>query len=272
MTFPIWHNAEKRMAPIRFFSFGCLIVFLTLTGFGCKKPKPLTLAPGEQPPSWLQKNLANNQPKKTDEAPSSLDPRYVEWLKGKRTPLNETVPRQVLYLQQVMRNFSLAESFRARLSIPMEDRLVTGEVEYKKDRGMHGTLYSQGTPSLETFVIRDKVFAKSGATSTWLNLSHTDEGREAAALLKNAFRFSPAEEKENAISEHAKVLQVSEDPNGCTNYQVTQYGMASEGKSLFICVKNDLPVLITLIAPEGKTEIAYRDFGQDIPLNPPTGE
>ncbi|MSR85068.1 hypothetical protein EXS71_01335 [Candidatus Uhrbacteria bacterium] len=240
---------KKSLTLLAAFIFG-----LTLFGFGCKKDTAMNKASIN---SFDQPATTSTQPIKKPTTPTQP------------TPAAPAPSSDILYLKQVMKNLLQVRSFRASMSVPSTDGTLTGEIEFVRQGGLHGTLNLPGQITSEVYLLGQDIFFRTG-TSTWINLSAKPEGKKAAELFQSAFSLN-ADETSIPISNSARVLGISDDPQGCKLYTITQSKSDGSGpQQSQICVKNDLPVYLKAPGDQGIVQVSYRDFNTDIKLNPPS--
>jgi hypothetical protein len=240
------------MSAYRLPVLALVIAALAIGGFGCKKknesrlviPKPLTV------------RGAATVPVTELEPPGPPRPEDADGY----------IPPEVLYLRQVIRNFTQVQSFRATMTVPTDAGTARGEVEFARARGLHGTLTlpTSDVPPTELYLIADHVYFRSG-TSTWLDLFGTAEGVRVMEIFRSAFSLSP-NTTSTFISDSARMTRVTDDPEGCKRHTFTQFVPTGERETMFICVKDNLPAIIGTVTANGPIEIRYRDYNQPVPL------
>ncbi|MFA6429923.1 MAG: hypothetical protein WCV84_05520 [Patescibacteria group bacterium] len=246
-----------------------LVCAIPLMGFGCKQNTYKQYQPGDQLPSWLQRNLAkpsSGAKKTTTDANTSGESSMARWNRGIRGYDNETVPQNIQYLRQVMKNFANVNSFRVTFTIPGKSGLVQGTAEFQRDQGLHGIFQVPNAQNTEMYLVKDLVYVRAG-TSTWLNLTDSPEGQTAKEALASVFSSTNTDNR--LYIDKKATVQTSEDPRGCKMHAITQHISGLGKQTIQLCIKNDLPMIISMILPEGPLEMSYTDFNQRMELNPP---
>ncbi|MBM3204454.1 hypothetical protein FJZ48_00520 [Candidatus Uhrbacteria bacterium] len=241
---------------------------LVLFGFGCKKSAPVGVVP--EPIIHLQP-VGTPVPLPKATPPSSATPEPKK--PNVTTPSPQTPPahddysdQQIIYLRKVMANLNSASSFRADLTIPSDDNVASGTIEFVRSVGLHGLLSIGGSLQAEVYIVGADVLFRSN-TSTWTNIGNTTEGAQVKQLFQST--LSGTDQAGITISETARFSPTKDDPSGCRLYSFTQYTPEGNKLPLKVCVKNDLPVSISSPAAGGTVEIRYRDFNQWITISPP---
>ncbi len=231
------------------------LLFLILTGFGCKTrttgmtyPIPISIttprAVSSTPPAIFIKD-----PKK----PKDVEPG--------------TSP-DIILLRQVMKNLIAANSFRAMMSIPTENGTMQGDIEFSRGKGLHGLLKLPNQSSTEIYLVNQNVLFRAN-TSTWTNLAFTPEGTRLATLFGAAFSLQGTGTS-STISDSARILSTYDDPSGCKLYIFQQPIAESTGyEKIDICVKDNLPQFFRVATQSGNVEIHYRDFNEKIEIVSP---
>lgn len=238
-----WHPLLADMRSVgRRFLLGSLAL-LALGGFGCKKT-----------PTYDYSTALNNLRAPTRGA-----------ITQPSAPVTPETANAFDEVRRVVENLSQADSFRAHLILPTTDGSATGELEFEKEEGFHGTLQFPGALRTELYAIgSDLWFRASGAD--WTNLKNTPEGTNTAQMFRSAFTFGDV--TSTLFLKEMKLVDTVDDRDGCKRY-VFERPSAEGGETTNVCVKNNLPVYIASTSPTAHFEIRYRDFGQKIELKAP---
>ncbi|MDO8617387.1 MAG: hypothetical protein Q7N87_00610 [Candidatus Uhrbacteria bacterium] len=233
-------------------SFGWMIlILLPLFGFGCKTDsnvkRPTTSV--DRLPVVTQQPIT--KPPVTPPPPPSA---------------TATSP-DILYLQQVMRNLLQVRSFRAAMMIPDPQGTVTGEIEFVRQTGLHGTLHLPLSITSEVYLIEKKIYFRTN-TSTWVDLTATPDGQKAAELFRSAFSLSD-KNTSLPVSGSAKMISITEDPSPCKLYTFLQNTSENQEQKNEICVRNDLPIRLRTFTAQGVVEVTYRDYNAPFELVSP---
>lgn len=230
------------MRSVRRLLLGGAIVLLALGGFGCKK-----ITTYQYPPT--AGGLGASKGTTNDENPLAATPTADAFDEVRR----------------VVENLSHATSFRAHLILPTTNGSATGELEYQKDEGFHGTLQLPGSIMTELYAIGPDLWFRTH-DSVWTNLKDTPQGAQTAETFRGAFTFGDV--TSTLFLNDMKLVETTTDRDGCERY-VFERGAAPNNETMQICVKNNLPVYISSVTSDAKFEIRYRDFGQKISLKAP---
>ncbi len=233
-----------------------LLLVFPLLGFGCKKDP--VIKPGTNYPVDAAYPVVRKP--STDKTAAT-----VTSTQNKTQPVTAPTKKDpdITYLQKVMENFDAANSFRATLSIPIKDGTATGSVELSRATGLHGKLAMPTNITTEIYLVGSDIFFRAN-TSTWENLTNTEEGKQLAELFRIAFSVDGS--GSTAIPDTAQIMGTGRDPSGCKLYVYTE---PDRNGSNQICVKDDLPVRVVSQMDYGNVEVYYRDFNQPITITAP---
>lgn len=230
-----------------------LLGAVALLGFGCKSPQ-----------EKLQERIREAQEAATrafgggseEESEPKRDPNRV--IDNKPDPSPE-----ILYLRDVMRNLGRAETFRAKVDVPIQGGEADISIDFNNTIGMYGRLRIELDDELtvsDIFMSDDQIHFRAN-TSTWTNISDTDDGRVLQALFQRV--TSPNRAAEKFVSEYAKVEQQTEHDSGCSLYAFKQYNeLRARVETYQICVQDNLPRFVITESPFGEQRIDYSDINQ----------
>ncbi len=222
------------------------LLVLALTGFGCKKAEP---AQAPVPNAAAPVNSAN--------------PAVPEAAAG--------VSRDVLYARQVLRNLSQAKSFHASLIVPSASGRINTTLDFNRLTGMLGridvTATDGATQTAQLFASEAEIWFRQG-TSTWVDLTKTDDGKRFQAVFANAFSYS--DQYQSTVSDTAALVAKTEDrAAGCQRQAFTQKLNDGSTQAFTLCVKQDLPVYLTIDGPFGQIEVHYKDINGSVEVKRP---
>ncbi|MDO8584483.1 MAG: hypothetical protein Q7R83_04885 [bacterium] len=235
--------------------FFALLIALPFFGFGCKKSAPTAqhneylndISPlqnlSTRPPLVIE--TVQPQLKNATSSASPLDPQLED-------------------IRLAINKLSKVNTFRATLSVPSPEGIVTGNVEFVRGVGLHGLLFMPGNIQSEVYLTDSQVFFRQDSKSAWSNLSGTPDGNEVAALFKTSFSL---DNEKITIPEGAHIVGVGNDPSGCRLYIYTQPERTGRTQ---ICIRDGLPTKLISQTELGNIELQYTDFNKTIPLSPPT--
>ncbi|MCK9361272.1 hypothetical protein M0Q28_03505 [Patescibacteria group bacterium] len=221
---------------------------LSLFGFGCRKPEP-------------------TQP----QVPNAVAPiNGVTQTPGTATPVEPGISRDVLYARQVLRNLSQATAFRASMVVPSAGGIINTVLDYNRVNGLIGrvTLPTDAGPqTAELFANDTEIWFREG-TSTWQNLSNTEEGQSFKNIFQNAFGYQG--QYQSTVADNAKLVSKDEDTSAnCTRHAFTQTLNTGSEQHFTLCVARDLPVYLTIEGPFGQIEVRYRDVNGNVEVKKP---
>lgn len=240
------------------FKIAIILVALAMVGFGCKKPD------ASQPPIGYGFWELGGQVKPRVEPPKPYVRKHKPDDKG-----DNYVEPEIRYLQQVLKNFTNVQSFRASLKLPASSEATDGVIEFARRKGLHATLRLPDGSSNELTFIKQNVYFRSGTSTEWTNIGGTDEGIQMTILFISALNLSPSS-TETMISPRAKIISVIDDPSGCKRYTFMQRDMQGEKQTSYVCVQNELPMIVGTVSESGNIETVYRDYNQEIEIKNPT--
>ncbi|MEI7512648.1 MAG: hypothetical protein WCK01_04290 [Candidatus Uhrbacteria bacterium] len=226
------------------------LLTIALFGFGCKS----TEAPAPQIPNAVVPN---------DSAPVSVP------VPTSTTPVG--VSPDVLYARQVLRNLSQANSFRASMKVPTANGRVATNLEYSRTGGLSGSIEIPGdngaTQTANLFANDSEIWFRQG-TTTWQNLSNTEDGKNFQAVFQNAFNYQ--NRYQSTVADTATLTSKTDDPvEACSRYAFNQPTGNGGTQTFTLCVKADLPVYLTIDGPFGQIEVHYRDINGNVEVKRP---
>ncbi len=245
--------------PIRHPSFKIVLVLVLLgvVGFGCKKPdaEPLPIGYG----FWeigkpVRPRTEPSAPFVRKIRPNSKGDHYIE--------------PEIRYLQQVLKNFTNVQSFRATLDLPPSAETSDGEIAFVRQKGLHATLRLPNKTTNELIFLPQDILFRSGTSTEWTILTGTEEGARMNALFVSVLNLSPSS-TESLISTKAKMISTQDDPAGCKRYTFMQRDMEGEKQTSYVCVQNELPMIVGTASPGGNIETRYRNYNQPIEIKNP---
>lgn len=221
------------------------LLALALFGFGCRKPD------ATQPP-----------------VPNAATPSNLPTPASEATP--QGVSRDVLYARQVLRNLSESRAFRAAMVVPSANGVINTNLDYNRLTGLIGRVTiptADGPQTAELYANEGEIWFKQG-TSTWVDVSNTNEGKNFNAIFQSAFGYQG--QFQSTVADNARLLSKDEDQNaGCTRHAFTQTVNTGAEQRFTLCVKQDIPVYLTIEGPYGQIEIQYRDVNGSVIVQKP---
>lgn len=225
------------------------LLALSLFGFGCKKT--------ETPP--------------VPNAVAPIDGASAAQTSAKTEPAaNPGVSRDVLYARQVLRNLSQAATFRASMVVPSAGGIINTTLDYSRADGLMGKVAiptDAGSQTAELFANDTEIWFREG-TSTWQDLSNSEEGKNFKAIFQNAFGYQG--QYQSTVADNAKLLSKDEDTSAnCTRHAFTQTLDTGSEQKFTLCIARDLPVYLTIDGPFGQIEVRYRDVNGKVDVKKP---
>lgn len=222
------------------------LLTLALLGFGCKKPDPQPTVPNAAVPADNSAAVPTpNQP-----APG--------------------ISRDVIYARQVLRNLSQASSFRASMVVPSAGGIINTTLDYSRANGLIGKVTlptNAGPQTAELYATDAEIWFREG-TSTWQNLSNTEEGQGFRTIFQNAFGYQS--QYQSTVSDTAKLTAKDEDTSAnCTRHAFIQTVGTGTEQRFTLCIAADLPVYLTIEGPYGQIEVRYRDVNGNVEVKKP---
>jgi hypothetical protein len=223
------------------------LLSLALLGFGCKQPE--------------------TQP----QVPNAVAP--VDGSGSTQAPTSQPAPgvsRDVLYARQVLRNLSQANTFRAAMVVPSAGGIINTTLDYNRANGLIGKVTlptTAGPQTAELYANDTEIWFRDG-TSTWQNLSNTEEGQDFRTIFQNAFGYQS--QYQSTVSDTAKLTSKDEDTSAnCTRHAFTQTVVTGAEQRFTLCIAADLPVYLTIEGPYGQIEVRYRDVNGNVEVKKP---
>lgn len=176
----------------------------------------------------------------------------------------------IIYLREVMRNLSQAETFRAKVGVPVQGGEADISVDFNKSIGMYGRMRIDIDNELtisDVFLSDDEIHFRAN-TGTWTNITGTEQAQVLQALFRHA--TLPNSGAENFVSKYAEMQEKTSNESGCELYAFKQYNELRARVELFqICVKNSFPVYIVTESPFGSQRIEYSDVNGFVDVQKP---
>lgn len=230
-------NVRHRSFPI-----AILVLSLTLVGFGCRRP--------------VVNTTVNTQvvPVKTETV----------------TPFDPNAPRPVdhegpspegLLARQALKNLSTAKTYRTTMIITTASGTVRASADVNREQGILGRLEipnTQGMLSSEISISGKTVFFRQN-TSTWSDISKTEEGQQLTDLFQNALTPNGTDVS-LIVSDNTRTVETKEDASGCTLYTLSQVNEEGKRVPYQICIRNDLPSYLSLQTTAGVLTTTYTDI------------
>ncbi|QQR60581.1 hypothetical protein IPH19_04190 [Candidatus Uhrbacteria bacterium] len=236
----------------RTFSIAMLAISLALLGLGCRRP-------------GTNINPANTQviPTKTETA-TPFDPNAPR-------PVDQEGPSpEGILARQALKNLSVAKTYRTTMIIPTASGTVKASADVNRDQGILGKLEvpsAQGTLSSEIYIAGETVFFRQN-TTTWSNISNTNEGRQFTTLFQNALA-PDGTDVSRIVSDNTRTVETKEDATGCTLYTLNQVNAAGKRVPYKICLRNDLPSYLSLQTTAGVLTVTYTDINGPVVVQRP---
>jgi|SRR5688572_23247182 len=240
-------NVRHRSFPVAF-----LVLSMALVGFGCRRP-------------GTDVNSGNTQviPTKTETA-KPFDPNAPR-------PVDQEGPSpEGLLARQALRNLAAAKTYRTTMIIPTASGTMKASADVNREQGIMGKLEvpsAQGTLSSEIYISGETVFFRQN-TTTWTNISNTDEGRQFTRLFENALAPNGTDVS-RIVADNTRTIETKEDATGCTLYVLSQVN--AEGKRIpyKICLRNDIPSYLSLNTSAGILTVSYTDVNGPVTVTRP---
>ena len=244
---------------MRFASIGMVLGTVALFGFGCKSPEE-KLAERIRNAEQIQEVAEGTE---TDSEDREFDPNYEVDDTPNPSP-------QILYLREVMRNLGRAETFRAKVDVPVQGGEADISVDFNNAVGLYGRMRIDIDGELtitDVFLSGDQIHFRSN-TSTWTNISDTEDGRVLQAMFQRA--TLPSLGAESFVSEYAQMEEQTNDSSGCELYAFKQYNELRARVELYqICVEDNFPKYIITESPFGQQRIDYSDINAFVDVQHP---
>ncbi len=221
---------------------------LALVGFGCRQPETSPQVPNAVTPI----NGGNTQ------TPTA------------NAPTDAGISRDVLYARQVLRNLNQASAFRASMVVPSAGGIINTVLDYNRLNGLIGRVTvptDSGPQTAELYANDTEIWFRDG-TSTWQDLSNTEEGRSFKAVFQNAFGYQG--QYQSTVADNARLLSKEEDTSAnCTRHAFIQTLNTGSEQRFTLCAAGDLPVYLTIEGPFGQIEVRYKDVNGNVEVKKP---
>jgi len=235
----------------RSFPIAVLVLSLALLGLGCRKPP--------------NQNANNPQviPTKT-ETSKPFDPDAPR-------PFDQEGPSaEGLTARQALKNLSVAQTYRAVMIIPTASGTVKASADVNREQGILGKLEvpgPQGTLSSEIYISGATVLFRQN-TSTWTDISNSDEGRQLTNLFQNALAPNGTDVA-RIVSDNTRTIETKEDATGCMLYTLSQVNEQGKRQPYQICIRNDIPSYLSLQTTAGVLTVTYTDVNGSVNVQRP---
>ncbi len=173
-------------------------------------------------------------------------------------PLDPEVTR----IRDVLTSFQKSESYRAAVTINGKEG-IKGEITYSQKNGLYGKLSIPNGITTDMAVLGERVAVRAG-TSTWREISGTDEGTQIITLFKSITNRGSAQPI--YPSDSATYISGEDDSvRDCRMHSVKQFmGHLGGYKTIKVCIKNALPTYFAIPSEDGLVEIEYRDIDKPV--------
>jgi len=166
---------------------------------------------------------------------------------------------------------SQAKTFRAVMNVPTANGQVATSLDYNRDSGLYGTIQipsAGGAAQSANLYASDKEIWFRQGTSTWQNLTNTQDGKNFQAVFQNAFNYQ--DRYQSTVADTATLTSKTDDPSaGCSRYAFTQPTGNGGTQTFTLCVSKDLPVYLTIDGPFGQIEVHYKDVNGNVEVKRP---
>lgn len=236
----------------RSFPILILVGCLALMGLGCRRP-----GTARQPINTQVIPTAKESPKPFD--PNAPRPTDTE---GPST--------EGLLARKALQNLALAKTYRANMVVPTPSGTVKASADVNRDQGIMGRLEvpsNQGMLSSEIYISGQTVLFRQG-TTTWSNISNSNEGRQFVTLFQNALAPNGTDVS-RIVSDNTRTIEVKEDASGCMLYTLSQVNAAGKRNPYQICIRNDIPTYLSLETTAGILTINYTDVNGSVEIKRP---
>lgn len=224
---------------------------MALFGFGCRNPG--TIAPTT-----------------TQVIPTKIEPT-VKVDPNAPHPIDQEGPSpEGLIARQALKNLSLAKTYRTSMVVPTTTGIIKTTASVNREQGLLGRLEipsAQGIVSSEIYISGDTILFREN-TSTWENISTTEEGKQFTNLFKNALA-PESSDISLIVSDNTRTIETKDDPSGCKLYVLSQVNEAGERIPYEICIRNDIPSYISIQTAAGTLTTAFTDVNSRVEIRRP---
>lgn len=194
-----------------------------------------------------------------EKAKSLIQNQNMPYLPPEQTVANvdpNVLNRQTL--EEAVRNFRAAKSFRASISQPIAQGTLTGEIEYVKPLRLHAILTEPDKQISELIIIGGTVYVRMGAQK-W-EMSNNAFAKSFGQTFFTSMLVSDNTLASFGIEDNAAIAVKSDGSKHCKNYS-TQYKQEDKSYSIQFCL-NDQKQIVYMVTEnkEGTMTTNYKDF------------
>lgn len=166
------------------------------------------------------------------------------------------VNRQIL--EQAVKSFRMAKSFRASISQPTEQGNVTGELEYVKPLRLHAVLTPPDKQILEMTIIGATVYYRTGK-ETW-EMTNNAFAKSFGQAFFTSMLASDDTLASFGVEADAQITVQTDAAKKCKNYK-TKYKQDDKYFEIQFCLNGDNQIAsMTTETKEGKIVADYKDY------------
>lgn len=161
-------------------------------------------------------------------------------------------------LELAVKNFRASKTFRASISQPTAEGIVTGEVKYVKPLRLHAVLTPPDKKILEMIIIGGTVYVRTGA-ETW-EMTNNAFAKTYGQAFFSSMLASDDTLASFGVADDAAISVKTDNIKKCKLYQM-QYKQEDKDLSIQFCV-NNVSQIISMITEtkDGTVTANYKDF------------
>lgn len=161
-------------------------------------------------------------------------------------------------LDEAIKNFRAAKSFRASISQPTAQGALTGEIEYVKPLRLHAMLTEADNQISELIIIGGTVYVRTGK-NTW-EMSNDAFAKSFGQTFFTSMLVSDNTLASFGIEDNASITVKADNSKHCKNYS-TQYKEEDKSYSIQFCV-NDQKQIVSMVTEnkDGSMTTNYKDY------------
>jgi hypothetical protein len=171
-------------------------------------------------------------------------------------PDQDTLNRQ--NLEQGIKNFRAAKSFRASISQPTAQGVITGEIEYVKPLRLHAVLTEADQQVSELIIIGGTVYVRK-SKNTW-EMSNNAFAKGFGQTFFSSMLVSDDTLASFGIEDNESITVKDDNSKHCKNYS-TMYKQEEKKFNIQFCL-NDQNQIVNMVTEneDGSMTASYKDF------------
>ena len=161
-------------------------------------------------------------------------------------------------LKMALDAFKALTSFRATVSLPTKDGVLTGSLDFQKPDRFHATIKTGNVEPIEIIIVKDSLYLRNKEIS-WIDFSKKSGSKDVSNSLKAALSGDSSLDK-LVLGDAAEIKKTMDEDAQCVQYSTTLKTEKGEQIPVDVCVANGLPKRVTMTTAQGAFIVDYHDY------------